>query len=437
MSIATGPAAREEHPSGDYLRTRAAETSLWHSQANMAEVKNAETVFVSGDGAYLTDQHGARVLDTPASLWYANIGHGRREIADAVRDQLATLETYNTFQSCANVPALELADRIVAMAPIPNAKVYLSSGGSDAVDTAGKLAWRYWNVVGRPSKRTFITRSGGYHGLHVFGTSIVGLPAQGAGYGITSNAVHADPRDAGSLQRVIDEQGADTIAAFFCEPVMGAGGVIPASREYLSEVQETCRRNDILFIVDEVICGFGRTGHMFASDRFGLTPDMMTTAKGLTSGYLPLGATIIGERVWTPFWEDGSSERFAHGLTYSGHAASCRAALVNLDILEREKLVERVLALEPVLWNTLSPLGDHELVEDVRGNVGLLCGVDILTAELANEVVRRGYERGMFLRLTGDGRTLQISPPFVITEQEIARLGEVLVDVLDELAAER
>jgi adenosylmethionine-8-amino-7-oxononanoate aminotransferase len=192
-----------------------------------------------------------------------------------------------------------------------------------------------------------------------------------------------------------------------------------------------------LFIVDEVVTGFGRTGHMFASDRFGLTPDIMTLAKGLTSGYLPLGAVLVGERVWAPFWEDGSPHHFRHGLTYAGHGAACRAALVNLDILEREHLVDRVLALEPVLWDTVRPLADHDLVDDVRGGVGLLSGVDITTPELAAEVVRRAYEHGMLLRLIGYGRTLQISPPFVITAEEIARLGEVLSQVLDALVLEQ
>lgn len=420
----------------DYLSRRSGATALWHSQANMHQVKTAETVFVRGEGAYLFDQHGARLLDVPASLWYANVGHGRSDIADAVRDQLATLETYNTFQVCANVPALELAERLADLVPIENAKIFLSSGGSDAVDTAGKLALRYWNVAGRPEKQLFVTRTGGYHGLHVFGTSIVGLPSHSEGYGLKRNAVLTDPTDASSLQRLIDEHGSDTIAAFFCEPIMGAGGVIPPADSYLVECQEICRANDILFIVDEVVCGFGRTGEMFASDRFGLSPDMMTMAKGLTSGYLPLGATAIAERVWAPFWDDDSEHNFAHGLTYSGHAAACRAALVNLDILEREQLVERVRMLEPVLWSALTTLGEHPLVTGVRGGIGLLGGVDIATAELAQALMRRAYDRGLLLRMTGKGLTVQVSPPFVITAGELTTMGATMAETLDELESQ-
>ena len=241
----------------------------------------------------------------------------------------------------ANRPALDLSARVSELAPIPAAKVFLTSGGSDAIDAAGKLARRYWSAIGKPEKRTIVSRERAYHGLHILGTSVTGLHANREGLGpLLSDTVQVGTNDPTGLQAVVDELGSDAVAAFFAEPIVGSGGVIHPAPGYFEAVQQICRDNDILFVADEVITGFGRTGEWFATQRFGLEPDMLTMAKGLSSGYLPVGGLAVSKRIWEPFWEDGSDLTFRHGLTYAGHASACAAAaMANLDIIEREDLI--------------------------------------------------------------------------------------------------
>ena len=411
------------------------ETALWHSQALMSAVKRGEIVIARGEGAYLWDEQGRRYLDAPAGLWYCNIGHGRKEIADAVARQMAQIETYHTFQQFATRPPIDLAARIAELAPIPDAKVFLTSGGSDAIDAAGKLARRYWSAMGKHEKRTIVTRERAYHGLHTLGTSIIGLDINREGLGpLVADTVRVGTNDATELEAVVDELGADSIAAYFAEPIVGTGGVIHPAPGYFETVQRICRENDILFVADEVITGFGRTGEWFATQRFGLEPDMMTMAKGITSGYLPLGGVVVGERVWEPFWEDGSDLIFRHGLTYAGHASVCAAAMANLDIIEREGLVARVRELEPVLATALRPLQTHELVEEVRTGIGLLTGIVLHDPAVAGRVAGRCLEKGVLGRTLPDG-VLHVSPPFVITEEDIGFLAEAIAEALDEEAA--
>jgi adenosylmethionine-8-amino-7-oxononanoate aminotransferase len=240
--------------------------------------------------------------------------------------------------------------------------------------------------------------------------------------------------DAQALQRLVDERGAGSIAAFFCEPIIGTGGIFHPAPDYLKTVENICRQNDILFVVDEVITGFGRTGAMFASERFGIEPDIMLTAKGITSGYMPLGAAIIAERVWEPFWAEKSELIFRHGITYSGHASACAAAHANLDILEREQLVDRVRSLESVLEAAFRPLQSHSLVREVRSGIGLLTAVQLHSSAVAARVAERCAQNGILGRQLNDG-SLHISPPFVITEDEIQTLATVIREALDWSAA--
>jgi adenosylmethionine-8-amino-7-oxononanoate aminotransferase len=401
----------------------------------MPSVRGAEIVLVRGEGSYVWDENGRKLLDAPASLWYCNVGHGRAELADAAAAQMRQLEAYSTFGRFASPPVLELAERVAGMVPIPDAKVFFVSGGSDAIDTASKLARRYWTALGRPDKRLIVSREKSYHGLHGFGTSIGGIAPNAEGYGaLMPDTERIEPSSPEALQMLVDQRGADTVAAFFCEPVMGTGGVFPPVPGYLEAVQKICRDNDILFVVDEVITGFGRAGEMFASERFELEPDMLVLAKGITSGYQPLGATVVAERVWAPFWEEGSDLMFRHGMTYSGHTTACAVALANLDILEREQLVSRVRSLESVLFDALLPLKESEHVSDVRGGVGLLAGVECTSPAVAAKVVDGCLERGVIMRAITDG-TLQISPPFVIEESEIAQIASVLGETLAALPA--
>jgi putrescine aminotransferase len=419
-----------------------AEPALWNGFANMASLAGHTVTVVRGEGSWVYDDHGRAYLDALASLWYCNVGHGRAELADAAAAQMHELAAYQTFEPFSNRPAEALARRVADLSPLPGAKVFLTpGGGSDAIDTAAKLARSYWHAMGQDSKQITIARSHAYHGMNAYGTSLGGIPANTAPFvPLVSLIEHVAWDDAAALEKAIESAGPARVAAFFCEPVIGAGGVYPPPEGYLASVREICRRHDVLFIADEVITGFGRTGAWLASERFALDPDMITTAKGLSSGYAPIGAVIASARVAEPFWRPGSQEIFRHGYTYSGHPASCAVALANLDLIEREQLVARVAALEPVLAATLAPLAGHDLVGEVRAGTGLLAAVEIAedarTADpgLAPRLVSEIRDRGVITRLLR-GVALQISPPFVITEAEIAKIAEVFAAAFDAVAS--
>jgi putrescine---pyruvate transaminase len=414
-------------------------TTYWHPFADMAAVSGAELVLERADGAYIWDSEGRRYLDATASLWYCNVGWGRLEIADAVAAQMRELPAYSTFGDLANRPALELCDRVAALAPVPGSKVFLTSGGSDSIDTATKMARRYWQLRGEPDRTVLIRREGAYHGMHTAGTSLAGIPANAAGHGELIEDVAQVPRDdADAFGATIEELGAGRVAAFFCEPVIGAGGVYPPPDGYLNAVREICRATGVLFVADEVITGFGRTGEWFASGRLSLEPDIMTCAKGITSGYLPLGAVLASPAVAEPFWAEGAG-MWRHGYTYSGHAAVAAAALVAIDILEREELPARAKAMESSLMDALKQLTDHDLVEDVRGGVGLLAAVqlreDLVAADpaLGARVGAATREAGVLVRPLVGG-ALAVSPPLIIEESQLQELVDGLRAGLDAVA---
>jgi len=419
-----------------------AEPVLWNAFANMASLAGHAVTIVRGEGSTVYDDHGRPYLDALASLWYCNVGHGRAELADAAAAQMRRLAAYQTFEPFTNQPAEALARRVAGLAPMPGAKVFFTpGGGSDAVDTAAKLARSYWRALGQDDKQVTIARSHAYHGMNAYGTSLGGIPANTEPFvPLVSLVEHVAWDDASALEKVIETVGARRVAAFFCEPVVGAGGVYPPPEGYLASVREICRRHDVLFVADEVITGFGRTGAWLASERFGLDPDMITTAKGLSSGYAPIGAVIASARVAEPFWRPGSTEMFRHGYTYSAHPTACAVASANLDLIEREQLVARVAELEPVLARALAPLAGHELVGEVRAGTGLLAAVEIAEAARAADpgigprLVAEMRERGVITRLLR-GVALQVSPPFVITEAEIGRIAEVFAASLDAVAA--
>ena len=413
---------------------------FWHGFADMHTVADAEIVIRSADGVWLEDTAGNRYLDATAALWYCNVGYGRREIADAVGEQLVRLSAYSSFGAYTSEPSIALADRLAALAPIPNAVVFLGSGGSDAVDTAAKLARRYWDVVGRPEKRVIVSREFGYHGMHGWGTSLVGIGPMKTGYGgnFIDEVVNVGAMDIETLGALFDSRS-DEIAAFIGEPVIGAGGVYPPEPHYWPEVSRLCREHDVLLIADEVITGFGRTGQLWATTRYGIEPDMITFAKGVSSGYVPLGGVLVGERVRGPFWdEDVPGAVFRHGYTYSGHAGAAAAGLANLDILEREGLVARVATLEPVLDRAVRRLASAPGVGEIR-TVGLTAAVafraDLLAADpgLPERAVTAALRHGVATRVLR-GHALQISPPFVITEAEIATMVDGLGAALEDVA---
>jgi adenosylmethionine-8-amino-7-oxononanoate aminotransferase len=358
--------------------------AFWHSFADMAAVESGgELVIDRGEGAHVWDEQGRRYLDATAALWYCNVGYGRAEIADAVRRQLGRLSAYSTFGDVSNRPAIELAERVSALAPVVGSKVFLTSGGSDSIDTATKMARRYWQLLGQTDRTLLVTRERAYHGMHIAGTSLAGIEANALGYGtLVGDVVKVAWDSPDELRAAIAFAGPERVAAFFCEPVIGAGGVFAPPEGYLPEVRAICRESGVLFVADEVITGFGRVGDWFASSRWVLEPDIVTCAKGITSGYLPMGAVIAAPWVAEPFWQR-SAGLWRHGYTYAGHATVAAAGLANLDVLERECLPERALALEKELADALAPLASRPLVEEVRAGNGVLAAVQLSTEAIA------------------------------------------------------
>ena len=386
-------------------------------------------VITRGQGVWVETSTGERLIDATSSLWHANIGHGRERLARAAYDQMVKLETYHTFGRTANEPALALADRLAAEAPITGAKVMLTSGGSDSVDLACKLARRHWQLEGRPDKKLILSRHHAYHGLHAFGTSVAGLTYNREGYGTDSlvpETARISTNDLDAVSRTVQDLGPDHIAAIIAEPVLGPGGVIGPAEGYLEGLEALCRQHDVLLIADEVITGFGRTGRMFASQRWGIEPDLVTMAKGITSGYAPLGGVLVAARVADRFFTGPDAPIFRHGLTYSGHATACAVALANLDVLAEESLVAQARRLEAVLEQMVKPLRDSELVVDVRAGAGFLAGVQLRAEVDADRIIDACAESGVLIRTIHDN-TLQICPPFVCTDDEVAQI----VDAID------
>jgi adenosylmethionine-8-amino-7-oxononanoate aminotransferase len=386
------------------------------------------------------DVSGKEYIDATASLWYTLVGHGRRELAEAAGAQLLRLGGYYTHGDFATPSTLRLAERVCELAPVDDPLVLLNSGGSDAVETAAKLARRYWNVVGKPSKVELLHRESSYHGLHGLATGLAGIKSLREGFG-DRYLVDFNPlpvNDPHSLEIRILELGADRVAAFFAEPVIGAGGVIPPDPGYFAAVQRICREHDVLFVVDEVITGFGRLGDWFGSSVYGLSPDLLCFAKGVTSGYIPLGGVIASRRVWEPFTEGESPPMFHHGYTYAGHPTACAVGLANLEILEKEDLVSRASEMATPFSEAVSSLATHTTVNEVRTS-GLMGAVDVDTSALGEDfprrVVRRARELGVLVRAMFDG-SLQISPPLVIEPDEVQRIVETIGQALNDCAVD-
>ena len=406
--------------------------ALWQPQAQMSTAAANRVTIVGGEGAWIETDQGVHLLDATAGLWHANIGHGRERLALAAAAQIRKLETYHTFGTFVNDQAVALADRVAAISPIEDAKVFFVSGGSDAIETAAKLARRFWQLQGQTNKRIIVSREWAYHGLHGFGTSIGGIPYNREGYGSESlipETARVPANDADALEAEILRLGPDRVAAVFAEPIIGTGGVILPAPGYLQRVEQICQEYDVLFVADEVITGFGRTGEMFASGLFDLHPDMVVVAKGITSGYAPLGGVLIGPRVWEPFFAEGGPI-FRHGVTYSGHATACAVAQANLDVIEEEQLVARVATLSPVLEQAMAPLAKHPHVTEVRTGIGLLAGVQLAPEVDGAAIARACLEAQVVIRIITNN-TIQISPPFVIAEDELWRITGAIAAALD------
>lgn len=407
--------------------------TLWHPFADMGAVeRDREFVIARGEGCHVYDTEGNRYLDATAGLWFTNVGHGRAELAEVAARQMSTLAAYSTFGDYATPSTLELADRLAGIAPVPGSKVFFTSGGSDSVDTAAKLARRYWHEVGQPSRTIVIGRQKAYHGMHYAGTALAGIPGNREGYGeLVADAVTVEWDNAGDLRATIERVGPERVAAFFCEPVIGAGGVYPPPEGYLTDVRKVCTEYDVLFVADEVVTGFGRIGgSWFASSRFGLEPDLVTTAKGLTSGYLPMGAVLVSPKLWEPFFNADAGVWWRHGYTYSGHATAAAVALANLGIIEREGLLDEAARLETTLAEALSPLADHERVSEVRCGTGALAAVQLADPSEAAGLAKTLRSHQVATRAVGAGG-IQISPALVMTDAEVHQLAEAISTALD------
>jgi putrescine---pyruvate transaminase len=410
--------------------------SFWHPFADMSKVQHAPFIVDRGEGIYVFDEDGNRYLDAAASLWYMNVGYGRDEIIDAMDAQARKLPAFHTFIDYATRPPLELADRIAAVSPNPDSKVFFGSGGSDAVDTAAKLARRYFNAVGQPERTVFIAREWAYHGMHTYGTTLGGMEPNRIGYGgdLVSDIVVVPYDDEEAVEKAIDHAGADRVAGIFVEAVIGAGGIRPVSSEYLSSVRESISQAGGLYISDEVITGFGRVGDWFAANKFDLEPDLITFAKGVTCGYAPLGGVIAAPHIAEPFF-DTPGLIFRHGYTYSGHSTACVAGLVVMDILEREGLIGRAAELEDEIFDALAPLEDIEVVASVRRGVGALAAIQLEVGDddtLPARAATACRQAGVLTRAVGGGG-LQVSPPLTMTKDQVGEMASLFESGLRSL----
>ena len=409
--------------------------ALWHPFSDMGAIESGgEFVITRGEGVRVFDDGGRSYLDATAGLWFANVGHGRTELADAAAAQLRKIAHFSTFGDYTNDVTNALAERLAALAPVPGSKVFLTSGGSDSIDTAAKIARRYWVERGEPSRTIMIGRQKAYHGMHYAGTSLGGLAPNTDGYGVlVPETAHVAWDDADDLRASIERLGPDNVAGFFCEPVLGAGGVYPPPVGYLEAARKICADYEVLFVADEVITGYGRIGGAwFASTRFGLDPDMVISAKGLSSGYAPVGAVLVAPAVAEPFFRPGAGVWFRHGYTYSGHAMCAAVALANLELIEREGLLQEAARLETTLARTLSPLAGHDAVREVRCGTGALAAVQLEAPADAPMLVRLLREEGVATRAVGAGG-IQISPAFVMTDAEVDELAAAIGRAVDRL----
>ncbi|MEV6828688.1 aspartate aminotransferase family protein [Amycolatopsis sp. NPDC051102] len=440
---------------------QAARSNLWmHFTRHSAYDETDVPVIVRGEGPYIWDARGKRYLDGLAGLFAVQVGHGREELAEAAARQTKQL-AYFPLWGHAHPTAIELASRLAAAAPGELNRVFFTVSGGESVETAWKLAKQYFKLVGKPGKHKVISRALAYHGTSQGALSITGIPGAKADFeplvpsslrvpntNFYRATEHADDYEAygrwaaDRIEQAIEFEGADTVAAVFLEPVQNTGGCFVPPPGYFARVREICDKHDVLLVSDEVICAFGRLGHDFAAKRYGYQPDIITTAKGLTSGYAPLGAVLASERLMEPFTRGETT--FMHGSTYGGHPVSCAVALANLDLMEREDLYGHVLRRETAFRSTLDKLTDLPIVGDVRG-AGFFYGIELVKDKATKETftaaeserVLRGFlsealfEAGLYCR--ADDRAepvVQLSPPLVCDQREFDEMEQILRDTL-------
>ena len=466
----TGADAAPRQSASDDARAadlqRKAKDHLWMHFARQSVMEDGPgvPVIVKGEGHHIFDDRGKKYFDALSGLFVVNAGHGRRRLAQAAAKQAEELAFFPIW-SYAHPSAIDLADRLAGYAPGDLNRVFFSTGGGEAVETAFKLAKQYWKMVGQPGKTKVISRNVAYHGTPQGALAITGIPAMKApfeplvpgGFRVpNTNFYRADESGfhgtleefgvwaADRIEEMIEFEGAETIAAVFLEPVQNAGGCFPPPPGYFQRVREICDRHDVLLVSDEVICAFGRIGEMFACDAYGYVPDMITCAKAMTSGYSPIGATIVSDKVYEPFKHGSAS--FSHGYTFAGHPVSAAVALENLDIFEEEKLTANVRENSPLFRAELEKLLDIPIVGDVRGD-GYFFGIELVKDKATKETfdddeserLLRGFlskalfDAGLYCRADDRGDpVVQLAPPLTIGPAEFAEIRDILSGVLTE-----
>jgi adenosylmethionine-8-amino-7-oxononanoate aminotransferase len=411
-------------------------------------------VVVEGRGEMLIDADGKKYIDGLSSLWNVNAGHGRKELADAAAAQMAKLAFASAYAGATNIPSIRLAEKLVKLAYPSSSAIYFTTAGAEANESAFKIARYYWKLRGKPEKVKIFSRVHAYHGVTMAAMSATGMAAYHKMFGpLVANFLQVpapypyrwpgndDPGigAAEAFEQAVLKEGPDTVAAIIAEPVMGAGGVIVPPATYFPRLREICDRHGILLIADEIITGFGRTGRWFALGHWGVEPDLVTFAKGVTSAYLPLGGVVISRAVHKVMQEAPADQKFMHAATYSGHPACCAVGLRNVEVIERENLVERSAIMGRRMLAGLESLADLPNVGDVRG-LGMMCGVELVDSKktrapaigLGGRVAREALSRGLFTRIRGGaanpaiGDTICVAPPLMTPVETIDRIVDIL-----------
>ena len=436
-----------------------------HSYTNLATLpQTAPLVIVGGDGIHVIDDQGRRYVEGMSGLWCASLGFSNRRLAEAGAKALRTLPYYHTFNQRTNVAVADLAERLLAVAPVPMARVFFANSGSEANDSAVKMVWYYHNAIGQPAKKKIIARRGAYHGVTVAAASMGGLDGNHRDFDLPIDRfLHTDcpnhyregrpgeseeafaTRLAASLEQTILAEGPETVAAFIAEPVMGAGGVIIPPATYFEKVQAVLRKYQVLMIADEVICGFGRTGQMFGCTTFGIQPDILTCAKALSSAYMPISAVLVNDKLHSAIAaHSGKLGSFGHGYTYSGHPVAAAVALETLKVYEDEQIVAKVQALAPAFRDGLLALAGRACVGHVR-SVGLIGALELVADQATRtpfpparkagaRLAQLALEQGLIVRAMGD--VVGLCPPLIITAAELADLFARLTRAMDLFEAE-
>ncbi len=439
--------------------------SIIHPATSIVQLMDqGPRIMSEGKGIHLTDSHGNTVMDAIAGLWCVNIGYGSEELADTMADAARTMGYYHTFTACSNEPQIELAEKLVQMAPGKLNKVFFGSSGSDANDTIVKIVWHYNNLKGREQKKKIIARHNAYHGTNISAASLTGLPGFHKMFDLPiQNIIHtenphyyayAEPgeteeqfsaRRAQQLEELILKEGPDTIAAFIAEPIMGAGGVVPPAKGYFEAVQKILKKYDILMIADEVICGYGRTGYNFGSELYNIKPDLMASAKGLTSGYFPMSAAYLTDEIWeTLRYGSETLGGFSHGYTYSGHPIGCAVGLKNLEIMDRLNLVQNAGEVGAYLHNRLNAaFGNHPHVGEIRGH-GMLAAVQMVVdrdpkkffnpaKKIPARVADACYKAGVIVRPLPSIGAIALSPPLIMTKEQVDEMVDMIQQGMNEV----